>query len=230
VAEVLAEDRIVGRKPLLTKNKVLVAIQRLTAKRGEEPSVEDLRRELNVASTRTVYRFLHVLEEEGAISRRPGAAGIKLLKPAPGLQTRAVGILGRVPAGAPMLADELFEGWVRLPKSLVPASDSFFLLRVRGTSMNRAEVDGENIEDGDLILVRQQSAARPNDIVVASVDGEATVKRFVKAPDYYILKPESSESRHRPIVVEREFRILGKVKAVFKRGSELLERVFDAGS
>lgn len=218
-----------GRKPLLTKEKVQAAIQRWSARHGSDPSVEDLRRDLNVASTRTVYRCLNLLEEEGAISRRPGAAGIRLLKPAPGLQTRAVGILGDVPAGSPTLAEEHFEGWVRLPKSLVPVSDNFFLLRVRGTSMNKADVDGENIEDGDLILVRQQPVAKPNDIVVACVDGEATVKRLVKAPDYYILKPESSESRHRPIVVERDFRILGKVKSVFKQGSELLKHVFDDG-
>ena len=157
-----------GRKPLLTKEKVLVALQRWTARNGGQPSVEELRRELGVASTRTVFRYLQMLEDDGAIKRRPGAPGVKLLKPrAEGAQTRAVPVVGRVPAGALMLAEENIEGWIHLPKALAsPASDKFFLLRVRGTSMNRAKVGGNTIDDGDLILVRQQPVARNGDIIV----------------------------------------------------------------
>src|SRR6058998_597686 len=113
-----------GRKPILTKDKVLVALQRWTARNGGQPSVEELLRELAVASTRTVFRYLQMLEDDGAIKRRPGAPGVKLLKTRKeGVQTRDVPIAGRVPAGAPMLAEENIEGWLRLPKSLVsPAS------------------------------------------------------------------------------------------------------------
>jgi len=103
-----------GRRPLLTKEKVLVALQRWTAKHDQQPSVEELRRELGVASTRTVFRYLQLLEEDGAIERRPGAPGVKLLKPrSEGAQTRAVPIVGRVPAGALMMAEENIEGWIR---------------------------------------------------------------------------------------------------------------------
>ena len=218
-----------GRKPLLTKEKVLVALQRWTARNGGQPSVEELRRELGVASTRTVFRYLQMLEDDGAIKRRPGAPGVKLLKPrTEGAQTRAVPVVGRVPAGALMLAEENIEGWIHLPKTLAsPASDKFFLLRVRGTSMNRAKVGGNTIDDGDLILVRQQPVARNGDIIVGMVDGEATVKTLVKAPGYVILKPESKDNSHRPIVVDRDFRVAGKVTHVFKKGFGLLQTVFD---
>jgi repressor LexA len=218
-----------GRKPLLTKEKVLVTLQRWTARNGGQPSVEELRCELGVASTRTVFRYLQMLEADGAIKRRPGAPGVKLLKPrAEGAQTRAVPVVGRVPAGALMLAEENIEGWIHLPKALArPASDKFFLLRVRGTSMNRAKVGGNTIEDGDLILVRQQPVARNGDIIVAMVDGEATVKTLVKAPGYVILKPESKENSHSPIVVDRDFRVAGKVTHVLKKGFGLLQTVFD---
>ncbi len=218
-----------GRKPLLTKEKVLVTLQRWTARNGGQPSVEELRCELGVASTRTVFRYLQMLEADGAIKRRPGAPGVKLLKPrAEGAQTRAVPVVGRVPAGALMLAEENIEGWIHLPKALArPASDKFFLLRVRGTSMNRAKVGGNTIEDGDLILVRQQPAARNGDIIVGMVDGEATVKTLVKAPGYVILKPESKDNSHRPIVVDRDFRVAGKVTHVLKKGFGLLQTVFD---
>ena len=218
-----------GRKPLLTKEKVLVALQRWTARNGGQPSVEELRCELGVASTRTVFRYLQMLEDDGAIKRRPGAPGVKLLKPrAEGAQTRAVPVVGRVPAGALMLAEENIEGWIHLPKALArPASDKFFLLRVRGTSMNRAKVGGNTIEDGDLILVRQQPVARNGDIIVGMVDGEATVKTLVKAPGYVILKPESKDNSHSPIVVDRDFRVAGKVTHVLKKGFGLLQTVFD---
>lgn len=218
-----------GRKPLLTKEKVLVALQGWTARNGGQPSVEELRRELGVGSTRTVFRYLQMLDEDGAIERRPGAPGVKLLKPrTEGAQTRAVRILGRVPAGALMLAEENVEGWIRLPKSMAsPASAEFFLLHVRGTSMNRAVVQGGTIDDGDLILVRQQPTARTGDIIVGMVDGDATVKRLVKAPGYFILKPESKVTTHQPIVVDGGFRIAGKVTHVLKKGSGLLRNVFD---
>jgi repressor LexA len=218
-----------GRKPLLTKERVLVALQRWTARNGAQPSVEDLRRELGVASTRTVFRYLQMLEEERAIERSPGKPGVKLLKPrAEGAQTRAVPVVGRVPAGALMLADENIEGWVHLPKALVSSpSDKFFLLRVRGTSMNRAKVSGNTVDDGDLILVRQQPVARNGDVIVAMVDGEATVKTLVRAPGYVILKPESKDSSHRPIVVDHNFRVAGKVTHVLKKGSDLLRTIFD---
>ncbi len=218
-----------GRRPLLTKEGVLVALQRWTAGHGRLPSVEELRRELGIASTRTVFRYLRMLEEDGVIERRPGASGVKLLKPrSVGLQTRAVPIVGQVPAGSPVLADENVEGWIRLPKALAsPASDRFFLLHVRGTSMNKATVDGGTIDDGDLVLVRQQTTATGGDIIVALIDGEATVKRLVVAPGYYILKPDSKDRTHRPIMVESDFLVLGKVTRVLKKGSQLMGLIFD---
>lgn len=218
-----------GRRPLLTKENVLVALQRWMVNHGRQPSVEELRGELGVASTRTVFRYLQLLEEDGAIQRRPGAPGVKLLKPlSEGLQTRSVPIVGRVPAGSPMLADENIDGWIRLPTTMTrPASDKFFLLNVRGTSMNRASIEGGTIDDGDLILVRQQPTARSGDVIVGMVDGEATVKRLVTAPGYGILKPESKDKRHRQIVVDSDFRVVGKVTHVLKKGSRLLCEVLD---
>ena len=203
----------------------------LDGETDRQPSVEELRRELGVASTRTVFRYLQMLEEDGAIERRPGAPGVKLLKPrAEGAQTRAVPIVGRVPAGALMLAEENIEGWIHLPKALArPASDKFFLLRVRGTSMNKATVQADTIDDGDLILVRQQPVAKTGDIIVGMVDGEATVKRLVNAPGYVILKPESKDKTHRPIVVGGDFRVAGKVTHVLKKGFGLLREIFDEG-
>jgi repressor LexA len=218
-----------GRRPLLAKEKVLVALQRWTAGHGRSPSLEELRREMGVGSTRTVFRYLEMLEEDGAIERRPGASGVKLLKPnLVGTQTRAVAIVGHVAAGSPMLAEENVESWVRLPKDWAsPSSDKFFLLHIRGTSMNKARVEGGTIDDGDLVLVHQQPTAKTGDVIVGLVDGEATVKRLVTTPGYCLLKPDSKDKKHRPILVDSDFLVLGKVARVLKRGSAVMRTAFE---
>jgi repressor LexA len=216
-----------GRKPLLTPQRVLATIQRALVERGTPPSLEELRRDLHVGSTRTVLRYLDTLEQQGAIGRGDGARSIRLLKSSrSGVETRAVPLVGDVPAGPAMIAEENIEGWIRVPKALAsPSTDRFFLLHVRGNSMNKASISGDLIEDGDLVLVRQRVTAQSGDIVVALVDGEATVKRFTAAPGYYVLKPQSSEPTHQPIIVGDDFRVLGTVTRVLKKGSDVLREV-----
>ena len=88
--------------------------------------------------------------------------------------------------------------------------------------MNKAVVKDQRIESGDLVLVRQQATAQTNDIVVALVDGEAAIKRLVRGDGYFLLKPDSANPEHRPIVVNCDFHVQGVVTRVLKKGSELL--------
>lgn len=206
-------------------SQVLEAIQRWFVSTGSPPTIEELRQALGVGSTRTVLRYLEALEESGHIERWPGARGLKLLRSANvgGLKTAAVPIVGRAPAGPLMVAETNVEGFVRLPLDLLkPSGAKHFLLRVKGNSMNLAEIAGENIEDGDLVLVRQQPNANNGDIIVALIDGEATIKQFAKGPGYSILKPRSSDPSHHPIVVHKQLTSQGIVRRVFKRGTELI--------
>jgi repressor LexA len=168
---------------------------------------------------------LNWLESDGDIERWAGARGLRLLRDpqSDGAHTVAVPLVGEVAAGTPILAEQNCETWLRLPRSAAPAGGRFFLLRVRGTSMDRATVNGDKIEHGDLVLVRQQPVADENAIVVALIDGQATVKRFTRGPGYFILKPESSDPRHHPILVEHDFQIQGVVTRVIKKGAELLD-------
>ena len=123
-----------------------------------------------------------------------------------------------------MLAEENFETWVSVQgEALTPSTAQFFLLRVRGNSMNRAEVRGGKIEYGDLLLIRQQAQADPGQIVVVVIDGEATVKRLAIGPDYWGLKPQSTNRSHKPVVPEREATIQGVVCRVLKQGSGILD-------
>lgn len=213
-----------GRKKLLDKKRVVDAIHDWLIEHGTSPTVEELRTVLRVGSTRTVLRYLNWLEAEGDIERWSGARGMKLLRGSDkGLETVAIPIVGEAPAGPLMVAEENIQGWVRLPKdTLKPSSAKFFLLRVRGNSMNKALVEGMRIENGDLVLVRRQPIAESKEIVVALIDGEVTIKRFERGPGYYVLRPESSDSQHQPIVVNREFSLAGVVCGILKKGSEVL--------
>lgn len=214
-----------GRKKIFDNQQVLRAIRNWIVHNGVAPTVEELRQTLGAGSTHTVQRYLQRLQTEGFIERWPGARGIKLLRGVDGdVRTRSVPIVGVVPAGPLMLAEENLEDWVRLPETFFsPVSSQFFLLRVKGDSMNRAEVNGEKIEDGDLVLVRQQSAADPGQIVVALIDGEATIKRLAVEPNYYVLKPESSNKTHQRIVLDTDTLIQGVIRRVLKKGSAILE-------
>jgi repressor LexA len=213
-----------GRQKIFDSEQVLAAIQEWLVHHGVPPTIEELRRALGVGSTRTVLRYLQQLEADGHIERWHGARGMKLLRSAgEGLRTRPVPLVGDVPAGPLMLAEENLEAWIRLPETLlVQQSAQFFLLRVRGDSMNRAEVAGGRIEDGDLVLVRKQSSYDAGRVVVALIDGEATVKRLVRGQDYFVLKPDSTNPGHQPIVVDRDAVIQGTVCRVLKKGSQLL--------
>ncbi len=120
----------------------------------------------------------------------------------------AIPILGTVAAGKPILAEENVIGEVLIDAN-VARGGRFFALEVDGDSMT-----GAGIQDGDTVVVRQQPLAESGDIVVAVVDGEATVKRLHLREDTVELRPENPA--HQPIVVgpEDHLCIAGKVVAV----------------
>lgn len=128
----------------------------------------------------------------------------------------SIPVLGRVAAGSPILADEHVETTVHIDSFILGnrKADKVFALRVSGESMIEA-----GIYDGDCIFVRKQIEARSGDIVVAMVDGEATVKRYQPAGDVIRLLPENRTMA--PIVIKKQdFRstsILGIVCGVYRR-------------
>ena len=117
-------------------------------------------------------------------------------------------IVGKVAAGTPITAQENIEGEFALPAGFARHSDAF-MLRVSGDSM----VDAA-ILDGDLVLVRPQKTANNGEIVVAMVDGEATVKRFFKESDRIRLQPEN---RSMEPIYAHDVSIVGRVEAVVRK-------------
>jgi repressor LexA len=197
------------------QQEILSFIRSFTATHGLPPTVREIGDKFRV-TPRAAFDHLRALERKGVLQRRASAGRTSRALTATDLpigDSRRVPVLGRIAAGAPLLAEEHREGELLVSNSwLRGAGDNVFALRVRGDSMINA-----HICDGDFVVVRQQESAQPNDIVVAMVDADATVKRFVRDGDRVLLKPEHPTMA--PIVVDgrrSEFRILGKVVGLLR--------------
>jgi repressor LexA len=183
---------------------------------GVMPSMRELQELGGFRSPRSVGQYLEALERAGYIQRLPGARNLRILRQSGDVlpdrsETTLVPVVGRVAAGLPLLAEENFADLRPVSRKLLRGSAPHFLLQVVGDSMNAA-----GIAHGDLVLVRQQVTAEPGAKVVALIDDEATVKIFRPAGDVIVLEPRSSNPQHKPIIVEREFRIQGVVVATIR--------------
>lgn len=182
-----------------------------TEAKGYPPSVREIGDAIGLQSSSTVHSHLTQLEEKGYIRRDPTKPrAIMILKgndidgpvPAPKVaktpqqdvvfdtdlpfeEMIQVPVIGTVAAGTPILAEQNIENVMTFPVSLVPDNNTF-MLRVRGESMINV-----GIYDDDLIIVTPSKTATNGDIVVAMIDGEATVKTFYKEPGRIRLQPEN---------------------------------------
>ena len=181
--------------------------------KGLPPSLSEIAQNLRVKSKNGVAKLLRILEDKGYIRRTSKARGIEVLNPEGdpvGLGMISLPVIGRITAGLPMLAEEQIEDWLNLPVSMVRGRKDVFLLKVQGMSMKDA-----GILNGDLVIVKQQKIADINDIVVALLEDEATVKRLVKQDNKFYLKAENKDYPN--IYPEHEWSIQGKVIGVVRR-------------
>ncbi len=123
-----------------------------------------------------------------------------------GERTVQVPLVGKAPCGTPVLSEENIEAKIRVSEKLARPPHNYFLLRASGNSMDLA-----GIQDGNLLLVRQQSTANNGDYVVALVDGEATIKEFRRDKNVILLKPKSSNESYKPIITTSDLLIQGVV-------------------
>ena len=174
---------------------------------GDPPTVREVQEVFGFRTPHTARYHLEKLVAERRLSAARGRArGYRL--PAGGEPASPVGwvpLLGRVQAGRPAEAPEALEGYVPAPAGL--SEEGLFALRVQGRSMV-----GAGILPGDLVIVRRQPTADSGALVVALVDGEATVKRLRRRGGRVELHPENPEFA--PIRSGREMTLLGKVVEV----------------
>ncbi len=203
------------RAPTERQARILEVIRDFTEQRGYPPSVREIGERVGLSSSSTVQSHLRSLEKRGLIHRDPtkpralittGPASAAALAPSP--DYGVLPIVGKVAAGTPITAAENLEGDFVLPAEFA-RKDGTFILRVQGESMIDAA-----ILDGDLIVVSPQPDAANGEIVVAMVDGEATVKRFFRESGRVRLQPENRTMA--PLYAD-DVIILGKVSAMFRR-------------
>jgi repressor LexA len=201
-------------------------------RKGYPPTVREVCSALGIKSTSTAHSDIARLEDKGYIKKDPSKPRALMLTDMAHLQGedapqrvyaqpepegRAeridvvdIPIVGRIAAGAPILADGNVEETFPIPARFMPQGSCFMLI-VRGDSMIDA-----GIHNGDYILVRQQETADNGDIVVAMIDGfesEATVKTFYREDGRVRLQPENPAMS--PIILN-DVKVLGLVKGVFR--------------
>ena len=194
--------------------------------RGYPPTLREIGFHFGIKSTNGVNDHLKALEKKGHLKRedlksramRPvqesSVSNVIPLHRPPGEDTLDVPIVGRVAAGQPILATEHVEDTVRVDRFFLGRHRQVFGLRVVGESMIE-----DGIFDGDYVFVKKTPSANRGDIVVAMIEGEATVKRYYPEGDRVRFQPANSNME--PIIVHRqEFRsvdLIGIVVGVYRR-------------
>ena len=164
------------------QKQVLDFITDYQEQKGYAPSLDEIRKKLKLSSVSTAHFHVSKLRDLGLLSKEENkpraieATGREIMIKIP--------LLGTIAAGQPIEAIQDKE-MIAVPKSKIPASSEVYALRVVGNSM----ID-ENINDGDVILVRQQETAENGQKVVALIDNyEATLKKFYRERGHIRLQP-----------------------------------------
>ena len=174
-----------GIKLTARQQQVFDVIKNYIEEAGCPPTRVELAKILGFKSANAAEEHIKVLARKGAIEIIEGASrGIRLPE-----EARGIPIVGRVAAGNPILAEQHIEDYAQIPQHFFnPSAD--YLLQVRAMSMKNA-----GILDGNLLAVREAKTARNNDIVVARIDDEVTVKRYRREGNKALVKliPENED-------------------------------------
>ncbi len=210
-----------ARKITKRQQQIYDYIRSYQEEKGYPPSVREMAAAVGLSSPSTVHAHLNALEERGLIKRdrtKPRAIEVfnedgSSAKQNPGAETETRGsitlpLVGRVAAGMPILAEQNIEDTFTVPTEIATDASSF-ILEVHGESMINV-----GIYNGDYIIVREQHSATNGEIIVAMIDGEATVKTFYKEQGRVRLQPENDTME--PIYADNPT-ILGKVVALMRR-------------
>jgi repressor LexA len=188
-------------------------VKRYGSEHGYPPTVRDIGKAIGLTSSSTVHAHLANLEKLGLLRRdptKPRAIEVLVDKAKAAVAPSGLPLVGQVAAGQPVLAEENIEEYVPVPQ-IAGGDEGEFVLRVRGDSMKNA-----GIFEDDYVVVRPQKTAGDGEIVVAMLEGEATVKRFFREKDHVRLQPENDALE--PILT-RDVELVGRVVGVCRRVS-----------
>jgi len=181
---------------MITKRQkqVLDFITGYQKRKGYSPSLEEMCKKFKLASVSTAHFHVKKLNELGYLTKgenKPRSIDIRTSEP-----MVRIPLLGMIAAGEPIEAIQQNE-FIIIPKTKLPPSSEVYALRVVGNSM----ID-ENINDGDIILVKNQNTAENGQKVVALIDNqEATLKKFYKEKGHIRLQPANKSIE--PIILDK---------------------------
>ena len=180
---------------------------------GSSPTIREMREHFGVSSDNSILKQLTALKEKGYIQKDDTPRGIKLLssvKEKLASSELKLPLLGMIPAGGPVLTEEYIESWMKVSDDIVYKAKDSYLLRVKGDSM----VDAGIFED-DVLVVCGSLQPKLHDIVVALVDNQNTVKRYMRdSKNRLYLQPENP--KYDNIYPEGELCIQGVVTGLLR--------------
>jgi len=194
----------------LTRRQLLVLnfIRKQLSSEGVSPTLAEISSHFGFSSTASAQKYVNILVEKGFLLKEKNRS--RSLIPVDDEIDGRICVLGTVAAGSPIESDQSGEE-VSVPPEWIGDGDHF-VLRVRGESMI-----GEGIHDGDLVLVKKSDRVRDGELVIASIDGEATIKRFFRHDGGRIrLQPANPEMKAR-IVPQSMLVIEGIVCGLLRR-------------
>ena len=226
---------------MLTRKQLelLDFIQKRVARDGVPPSFDEMKEALDLRSKSGIHRLITALEERGFIRRlahraraieivklpdameRPGFTprvieGDRQPQPRGAIPVEAVHalelpVMGRIAAGVPIEAISEVSHHVAVPGSMLSGRGQHYALEVRGDSMIEA-----GINDGDIVVIREQGAAENGDIVVALVDGhEATLKRYRRRAGMIVLEAANPAYEDR-LLREDQVKVQGRLVGLIR--------------
>ena len=201
----------------LSQKNVLSFIIKRQKNQGSPPTIREIAEHFGYKSTNNARQHLRLIERKGYIRLIPGKArGIEVsigFEKDTGQNGQKVPLVGSVAAGKPITAIENIEDYITLDKNMFKGP-RLFTLRIKGDSMK-----GIGILDGDMAVIRQQSVAETGDIVVAVIDGEATLKRYIRHDEHIIFHAENPDFPDITIPLDKagEIHIAGKLIGVIRK-------------
>lgn len=191
------------------QQQVLDFISHCIDEKKYPPTLREIANHLGTSGNASAIHHLDALERKGYLRRQSGNSRGIVLNREPQPEFTQIPIAGVVRAGLPALAIEDVEGYYPLEKMQLRGGT--FFLRVKGDSMIN-----DAIVEGDLALIRPQEVAQNGDIVVAMIDGEATLKRFYRERDHIRLQPRNPNMEAIIIPAGEDVSIVGKVVKIVR--------------
>lgn len=198
------------------QEQILSFIREFKSRNGYPPTLREIGQQFGISSTFGVKRHLDALVRKGFISVESNASrGIRFTRSADEEENlssvRKIPVIGRVAAGTPILAMENIEGSILLDQSITGRSGNCYALKVKGDSMINA-----GIFEGDLVIVSPQTNALNDEIIVARIEDEVTVKRFEYKNKTARLIPENESYSPMDVTGRDNFSVVGKVIGVLR--------------